>query len=309
MIFSRLSVSLKPTVNSILETETLLRSSKPILSLAVSKDESLLAISGFSYVVIVDLERREVVSKITRVSGRILALEWGPKGSRLLALGRANGDVFTWDIGKGSLVGYQRATSPIRRIVFHPSGRSLFVAERDGRISLWRLRDKESEQDSRSEVSQSLQATDIGTVPGRITDFWMSALGEYLMASSNDGSIYRFVVRGAQMLDKIASRDNSLNSTVVFPLTNLDKFGARTLIVAVGGSGKLSFWCSDGRELFSSSSRSSTVDRLKGVEGSSILWGVQKTGNLVILLGGMMSEEGRIGDLISLCPSVKNLRT
>ena len=110
-------------------SELLLSGEKPILALALSDDERRLAIAQFSSVVIYDLDSEELVAKMTRVKGRILSLAWDPR-SEAIALGRANGDVFLWNLAHGkdaardserAIELYQGATSPVAHIVFHPS--------------------------------------------------------------------------------------------------------------------------------------------------------------------------------------------
>ena len=83
-----------------LSSQTIFQEDSPIYALSLSPDETVLAISQYSHVTLLNVQDATIVGRLTRVEGRILSLEWDPYG-QLLLLARANGDVFLWTLEGG----------------------------------------------------------------------------------------------------------------------------------------------------------------------------------------------------------------
>lgn len=183
--------------------------SRPILALSASPDGRYLAASQFSQVSIINLESREIVARLHRVKGRILSMAWGIN-SRLLLLGRANGDVFSWNLGEdisksadttNVLEFYETTPSPVVSIVFHPSGRAFFVVLQSGSIYLIRLVRTERELGLRLDLNnkglkEGKYVVRVGRVPSTVNDMILDPKTEELLVSCADGSVYRWRLRG-----------------------------------------------------------------------------------------------------------------
>jgi WD40 repeat protein len=166
-------------------------------------------VSQFSQISIINLETREIDARLHRVKGRILSMAWGIN-SRLLLLGRANGDVFSWNLGEdisrsadttNVLEFYETTPSPVVSIVFHPSGRAFFVALQSGSIYLIRLVRTERELGLRLDLNnQGLKegkyVVRVGRVPSNVNDMILDPKTEELLVSCADGSVYRWRLRG-----------------------------------------------------------------------------------------------------------------
>ncbi|MCB0322313.1 MAG: hypothetical protein KDD69_02035 [Bdellovibrionales bacterium] len=241
----------------LIRTASLLRGDKPILALALSPDESQLAVAQFSTVSIFDLKRRMLVARMTRVKGRILSLAWDPRGE-LVALGRANGDVHVWVVAgdrayagentTNALERYEAGSSPIIRLAFHPSGRAFFSAERAGGVMLWRLLRTEKElglRDDAARVDRSGRGMTALTVPGvtgAVEDMWLDRVNEELYVSTSDGLVHHWKVRGLKKLEPIqVGTAAQLNVQGIA----LERQGAETLrLLATSGRGqRIQFWC------------------------------------------------------------------
>jgi WD40 repeat protein len=195
----------KPSV----QVDLLASGSRPILALSASPDGRYLAVSQFSQISIINLETRKIDSRLNRVKGRILSMAWGIN-SRLLLLGRANGDVFSWNLGEdisrsadttNVLEFYETTPSPVVSIVFHPSGRAFFVALQSGSIYLIRLVRTERELGLRLDLNnQGLKegkyVVRVGRVPSTVNDMILDSKTEELLVSCADGSVYRWRLRG-----------------------------------------------------------------------------------------------------------------
>lgn len=268
------------------QRDQLLESDRPILALALSSNERYLAVSQFSHVLVVDLSTRQVAFELSRVKGRIVALEWDPLGE-LLALGLASGDVFVWRISKGSAAGedsleaveeYPGGVSAVTRIVFHPAGRSFFVAEKEGKINLWRLlrteekmglRDRFAAEDREQEGSERLHVADL---PTRIEDLWIDQGGAMLFAAAGDGNVYRWKVRGLVLDGSFQAGKGAVvgmtGLNVAVPASK-KKRGAQTdgsiaeMLVTVSRDQRIKWWCrSFGAE---SSLSSDGIDKIEGL--------------------------------------------
>ena len=245
------------------ESDSLLAGDKPVIALSLSPDEEKLAVSQFSSVAIFDLRNREVTNVMTRVKGRITALAWDPRGE-LLVMGTANGDVFVWNL-KGSLLAgldnvdtleeYQSATSPIVGLVFHPSGRAFFAAERSGGVYLWRLLRTEKELGLRDETALVDQEKKggtrqrVGALKSEIADIWLDHSASHLFAAGADGTISLWKIRGLKRIDGFTIDVGSLFSMQGFRLPRSGSFNASrsqamvSLLAITGKNQRIKIWC------------------------------------------------------------------
>ena len=238
------------------ERKKLLGGVRPVLALSLSPDGKKLAVAQFSSVTIVDLEEGEISAQLSRVIGQILALDWDPRGESVV-LGRANGDVFLWNLQGSPYAGsdndnalevYQAATSPIVGLSFHPSGRAFFAAEREGRVNFWRILRTERELGLRDELALSDQnrrgATQIplGQIPGQIATLWLSPDGVDLYAMSLEGVVYSWRVRGLQLGPSIElGSDSSL--AFIGGFERLRVPARAPVFYAAGRGGYFGIWC------------------------------------------------------------------
>ena len=280
--------------------EVLVSASKPILSVAVSANERYVAFAGFSYVGIYDLSEGEIVARLSKLKGRITALSWDPRGE-LLAIGRANGDVFVWRFGEVPterlndmryVEKYIGGSSSVQKIIFHKNARIFFVAERDGDVVLWRLLRTEEEAGLRGsfeakEESLSSLRIPIGRTPARLSDLWYSAQSDTLFASADDGGIYRFDVRALEALPSGEHPQASLFSiagVVVDPAIGGDYEQERLrLIASVGRERRIKFYCENDLAIFETPQFVDGPVTLASLEDSSVLWAGGKTGRLIAL--------------------------
>ena len=245
-------------------TGRIFQAKKPVLALSLSPDERYLAVAQFSAVTVIDLSSKRVAYEMTQISGRILSLAWDPRGE-LLAFGRANGDIFVWNLEPGflstdnsleAIESYSGANSPIVRVVFHPSSRALFSAEQDGVVSLWRLLRTERElglRDDYAEVDKALKGTrsvTVAKVSGRIEDLWLSPGGKSLFVSGQDGAVYRWKIRGLQRIGALkVGADSSISLIgLTLPVSAelpIDTAERVPLLVTTGRSQRIKVWCQD----------------------------------------------------------------
>jgi hypothetical protein len=298
-----------------IQTQTILVGRKPILALSLSPDEKKLVVSQFSSVIVFDLEKREITNKLSQVEGRVLSLAWDPKG-QLVLLGRANGDIFAWNLVAGPDAGedsvdalerYEGSNSPIVRLLFHPSGRAFFAAERNGGIYLWRLLRTESDLGIRDE--QAVVDEDktgrlkkvIAVLRSEVEDIWLDNTASTVFAAAVDGSLYRFKVRGAKELDKITVGVGAIFS--VEGLTLQDGAGGGTKIDIVATSGKeqrIKFWCQSGIIAQSVLFRNPPTI-LRAGKTAPILWAGEKTGNLLTFDADLLVKSPTWSERVVLC--------
>ncbi len=239
------------------ERELLLEGNRPILALSLSADGERLAIAQFSSVAIYDLIGRHVVARMTRVLGRILSLAWDPRGESL-AFGRANGDIYLWNLKEGwyagedhdrALEAYQGATSPVVGLRFHPSGRAFFAAERGGVVVLWRLLRTERElglRDENAEVDKQKRGrrqVPVARFPGQVETIWLSEYGENLYIAMSDGNVYIWKVRGLRPDVPLTLGPGSVLTVIggLLPLRASDQL--MPTIISAGRGQRVSFWC------------------------------------------------------------------
>ena len=299
---------------AIVETDVLVEGSKPIFALSLSPDQRFLAIARVSSVVIYDTKDRRLVHELTQIEGRISSICWDPRGE-LLAIGRANGDMFVWSVFSGNFAGaddkraiegYYGASSPIVKILFYPTGGAFFAAERSGTIRLWRLLRTERDMGLRDETAKidekrlGDKKEIVAILPSRIEDAWLNPEGTALYVASGS-RIYGWKVRGLQALFAIELGRQAIFSIagIEAPIVNGITRSMR-VIASVDRSHKFSFWCEPIVAEVSSSEPDSqaTLDRdfkfvastqllrdpihlLAGGRDSSLLWAAQKTGNLL----------------------------
>ncbi len=326
----------------VLRSEVIFSSYRPVFAVELSPDESKIAIAQYSNVIILETESRRVVGQMTRVEGRIRSLAWDPRGE-FIAVGRGDGEVFLWKLGEGgriesgdnllSMEYYPVGYSPVVSILFHPSGRSIFVAEEEGMLSIVRVRRTEREMgildgdtyfDKEALRRGYVEIMKLGTLPAPVEDLWLDESGQSLYASAGSGTVYRYKTRGL-VLEEIFQAD----SDVVFDIQSVKlRLGNQQVEVLVtsGRNQRLRFWCmretppsgelpgtelvvsaplEQGAQVAQSESRAQSAEVpkdfrrviaesavLKGPasildsgRSSPLLWGAQKTGNLLVFDG------------------------
>ncbi|HMO18304.1 MAG TPA: hypothetical protein PKA63_06285 [Oligoflexia bacterium] len=230
----------------------LISSKRPVLSLAVSPDRNYLAVSQFSRISIIDLTQRKLVTQFGRVKGRVNAMAWHPSGTSLL-LGRANGDIFNWNIGSDferaadstdALELYETESSPVVKIEYHPSGRAVFVALQSGTVYLVRLVRTERELGLRLDpmrpgMVQGKYVVKVGSLPQQLNDMLLDQDSEELMASGSDGSVYRWGLRGLRRRTPFPLGSDSAG----FISLASSKNSSYRIISSLGRNLRLRFWC------------------------------------------------------------------
>ena len=239
-----------------IETTVLLKGSKPIQALAIDPKGKVLAVSQYGSVVVYDFETREIVARLTRLEGRVTALSWDSRGE-LLALGRADGGLFVWNVFRGPRAGedtldaverYNGAASPIERIVFHPAARIFFALEKKGIVGIWRLARTEFEMGLRDN-SIDLNQPQLGIrrwtfiqLPSPIEDFGATGDGKYLHLILADGKAIQWKVRGLKAVGVIGAAE--VNSYQLAEISLHDPANnPLNLIATTGRTETLSFWC------------------------------------------------------------------
>ena len=278
----------KPKTSAMIRT--LFQGERQILALALSADEHLLAFARFSAIYIYDLRTSSVTVQLTKVDGRITSLAFDPRGNAL-AIGRSDGKAFVWNFGgvdavdannRQRLEEYVGGTSPVIRVQFHSSGRALFVAERTGSIDVWRILQTEREagiRDDDAQLDQRLagnKRTSTAIPSGRLEDLWISSTSDEFVASTSDGKLYRFKTRGLKFMGQ-----GDVAKDPLFTVTGL----GGGLLGVTGREPRLQLWCLAKDGSLSSVGRSPLFDgsltKLVPSGDHTVLWGAQKTGNLV----------------------------
>jgi WD40 repeat protein len=240
-------------------TEILLESTGPILGLALSPSERLLAVSQFSSIVVYHIERREIVARMTRIQGRIVHISWDPR-EELIAAGLATGELFVWNAFRGEAAGEDSSdaleqyenfgVSPVVGIVFHPSARALFVAERIGEVKLWRLvrtdeelglRDSNAVIDRKSDGRLNLL---VGKIANSLEDIELSSDGEYILAADSKGYLHKWKVRGLKYQTPVQLDRSGLFAVRPLIITASDARRYQ-LLASSGREQTIKFWCAD----------------------------------------------------------------
>ena len=278
--------------------ETIFSGPRPVLALALSPNGKQLAIARFSVVFVLDLATHEVVSTQTTLEGRITALSWDPRGE-YLAIGRSNGDVYLWSIGNSDSVSadrlesYRGSSTPIESIMFHPAGGVIFVAERGGKITVWRLIRTERESGMRDDAAlidrdlAGKKKVILDVIKARVEDIWLNQDGTRLFAAAADGQLYRVKVRGLlQQTSLLVSNVNLSGVSGAGPGVVEKLTGDRSidLLAASGREARLQFWCANGESkaaIASSALLREPLSKIRLAANAPVLWGVQKTGNLM----------------------------
>ncbi len=233
--------------------------SRPVLALAASPDGKYLAVSQFSLVSIINLKSRNIEAQFHRVKGRILSMVWDINSSILL-LGRANGDIFTWNIGSDVtrasnstdvLEFYETNPSPVVKMVFHPSGRAFFAALQGGSIYLIRLVRTERELGLRLDtrkpgMKEGKYVVRIGRTPSLVNDMLLDASTEQLMVSAADGAVYRWKLRGLRkVLPYPTGSDSSGFISLIHTGASEDTSESDVILSTLGRNLRIRFWCTD----------------------------------------------------------------
>ncbi|MBL7662324.1 WD40 repeat domain-containing protein [bacterium] len=247
--------------------------------LALSQDETLLAIAEFSSITVLDLTTLEVKAKRSDLRGGVTAISWDPLQEYLI-FGQADGTIYAWSWKQASaLETYLGASSAIEKIIVHPLGRIFFAGERDGQISVFRLirtdydlglRDPDAAVDLPQSV-RKIQTPSLGT---RIDDMWLESNGAYLFVSASDGQVYPYKIRGIKQLPPF-----KVSADFLVGFTGIEQqilfFGAATK------DQRLRFFCfrNDGNFTLDSATFLEPLEFLTAKGG--ILWATQKSGNII----------------------------
>ena len=297
-----------------LYSRLLVKGKKPILALALSPSERYLLVAQVSRIRVLDLESGSVVAGLTRVKGRISALAWDPR-EKLVAIGKADGDVFVWDFSApqqggwadsvATLEVYRGGSASVVDLLFHPLGRNLFVAQKNGRINLWRLLRTEREMgfhdnnprwalEKKGEVKEEIASLRMPT-----TDIWLPKSGNILFAAVGDGNVYSWKVRGVLQREHIwVNPGGALSIDGIDLFTQGSKCRSAAvplkLLVASDRSQELKFFCrAEGNDSWSQYCHKrpllaktevfpSSVTHVRLGADSTRLWGAQGAGNLLV---------------------------
>ena len=239
-----------------IETSILLRGSKPIQALAIDPKGKVLAVSQYGSVVVYDFETREIVARLTRLDGRVTALSWDSRGE-LLALGRADGGLFVWNVFRGPRAGedtldaverYNGATSPIERINFHPAARIFFALEKKGIVGVWRLARTEFEmglRDTDRDLNQpqpGIRRWTFIQLPAPIEDFGSTGDGKYLHLILADGKVIQWKIRGLKAVGIVGAGEVNSYQLAEISLRNPANQPLK-LLATTGRTETLSIWC------------------------------------------------------------------
>lgn len=298
------------------QSEKLVTSESPILAVALSPSEQLLAFSQFSSVTVLDLQTRSVRYQLRKVRGRITALGWDPR-EELLAIGGSDGEVYVWNIKDSTtasdlslgLEHYQSGTSPIVSLLFHPSSRVFFIAEQNGVVRLQRLFRTEREmgiRDDSADVDRESWNPVGMTVasPGvRLEDIWLSAAGDVLNVANSGGAVSRLKIRGLTPIESVQLPTTKIRS--VWPVrisVKTSQYGRESveLLASTSRDQRLQFWCMNNDLLPESSGAIKLVaeserfleplSKIYLGRDSMDLWVVQKKGNLLRFDASQLSE-------------------
>ena len=266
-----------------LSVQKIVQGKKPILALALSPDERFLAATQFSAVFVVDLQTGDVVRSLTRVTGRLTSLAWDPRGEILL-IGRSTGEIYGWqmsgtrDAGKNSLRAVEQygsaGGSPVIRIEFHPSARAFISGEQDGRLSIWRLLRTERELGLRDESAQVDQRkigskrVDIGRTTSRLEDLWFDRDALDVYASSADGRVMVWQLRGLESRDGLEVGTDSSISIQGMKFRSGE--GQRSFLFSTGRGQKLKVFCLNQKPDTAAALGSVPVLTEKGVEDNTV---------------------------------------
>jgi WD40 repeat protein len=297
--------------------ETILESSKPILALALSPDESMLAIAQTNSVIVADLKQKKFPHHLTRLKGRFTSLAWDPRG-QLIFIGLTNGDINVWSLedgfftrgGKNSfddVESYSGGVSKIVSLLPHPRGGVFFSAEELGVISIWRLIRTERELGLRDTFNVDDQDTlisnrrVIANLASRVEQIWLDESATMLYAACSDGKIRSWKIRGLDDIDSF-----SVGKSELFGVTGLrlpDSARPIQILAAANRQGQVTFLCraaSDSvrpepAQLMSigqTDALSQTVSKITSGVRSPFLWGVEKADSIILFdLHRLSSDE------------------
>ena len=290
--------------NGVVKIRTLFSGERQVLALALSHNQQLLAFARFSAVYIYDIAANKILHQLTKVDGRITALAFDPD-DQSVAIGRSDGKAYIWDFSgdasdqnandEARLEKYFGGTSPIVSVNFHSSGRALFVAEQTGSIDVWRILRTERQMglrddDALADLKQNGTKHTTAQIPsGRLEDLWISPTSDEFVATTSDGKIYRFKTRGLKFTGQ--------GDLTKDPLFAVSGAGGRLLAVT-GREPRLRIVClgDDGniQSLGRSGLFSGSITKLTSSGDHAVLWGAQKTGNLVKFDIGRLKQSSNI---------------
>jgi WD40 repeat protein len=307
-------------------SEVLLSGTKPILGMSLSDDRSMLAVTQTSLVIVYDFNTRRIVYELSRVRGRITSLAWDPRGE-LIVLGLTGGDIYIWSLkqsffgGQGrdsfdSLEHYIGSGTPIVGLHFLPSGGAFFSAELEGKMSTWRalrteeelgLRDKFNLDDREAISSVTINFANIGPFA---TDSLVTADGSYFLASSSEGRLFSWKIRGlvAQIDSKVS--DSLLSITEI-------GFGDKELrnynfLLSAAQNQKIQLLCQkrSGNQsntaleyvlLAETPPMNSTLSRLRSALSGRLVWAAEKNDKVIAFQGAGLAEQLKQNPRLQFC--------
>ena len=115
-----------------------------IRSLAISPDQKLLAVAGFSQEIIVwDLLENKIVRRLSCMSGDLRVIRFSAQSDKILAGGRA-GDLYVWETQTGQeLAQFHDHSDRIHTAEFDALGESITSAANDRQLIRYSLKDKQ----------------------------------------------------------------------------------------------------------------------------------------------------------------------
>ena len=294
---------------ALFKTDWFALSNRAILSLALSDDQSLLAVGQYSQVWIVDIKKRQIVNKLTRIRGRITEIAFGPDNS-LVVLGTASGRVYAWNLLDGEKAGedsdlaieeYPGTNSQITSLLVHPAGRIFFASTKSGKVIVWRLirteyqmglRDTNALADS-VRVQKSFRS--LIELASEIIFAKLSADGSTLLLGTSLGQIKQWKIRG------VVPEKETLSPQVI-SLASLRAENKELLVTASRGQ-KLKFWCTDFDELKTITSEllPSSIYEIQSGPFGPLLWVAEKTGNLSVFDSRQLFSDSKLRNLLNDC--------
>ncbi len=141
-----------------LSSRKIIKLNFPVNFLSVSPDEKFLAVAIPQNVLILDLEKKQIVAELTNIKGKITTLAWG-ENNEYLAIGQI-GKISIWKVidrnnnysfvadsisNIDALENYNEGLAPIIGIYFSDNNKIFFAAEQNGTIIVRNLFSTEQE--------------------------------------------------------------------------------------------------------------------------------------------------------------------
>jgi len=291
-------------------TEIILESSDAILDIELSPSGRHLAVSQYSSIIVYNVILKKVISRMSRIKGRIVKIAWDPQ-EELLAAGLATGELYVWNVFRGRYAGrnskkaiesYENfGVSSVVGLAFHPRGGALFVAERIGEIKLWRLLRKDEELGLRDPNSFADRENEgrknvlIAKLPNSLEAITLSSDGSMLFAADSKGLLHGWKLKGLVAMEPFQADSKGLFNVATISIIDRRSSQEFKLLATSGREQDVSFWCepkvgSQGvlKQVLSKTPKfENPVSVLDISTVRPRLWAVEKTGSLM----GFRAEE------------------